>query len=109
MEMKMDYATISPGRRRFLNIDGDVVNSKCIKRRRRDPLGVALSSSDQQHGDNQQQQQTQGSHQTAPPTATTVKRSSRFRGVSRFADGFYLVFVLGPCDETFCIRNVVFI
>ncbi|KAL9352791.1 hypothetical protein Peur_055471 [Populus x canadensis] len=55
---------------------------KCIKRRRRDPSTFALSCNiNDQQSDQQQQQQSLGDRTAA--VATTVKRSSRFRGVSR--------------------------
>ena len=66
------------GRRRgFMAVDNknNVVQSpRCGKRRRREPAVSVLGC-----GDNQQQTTD---NQTA--CATTVKRSSRFRGVSRY-------------------------
>ncbi|KAF8390254.1 hypothetical protein HHK36_024779 [Tetracentron sinense] len=67
---------VSPGKRRLSTADGDVPTAKCVKRRRRDPAAVALSGC---HDHQREQQQVNPS--TA--TTTTVKRSSRFRGVSR--------------------------
>ncbi|XVE83839.1 hypothetical protein DITRI_Ditri16bG0119900 [Diplodiscus trichospermus] len=63
-------------RRRMCSADGEVQAARCVKRRRRDPALVALGCG----GDNQGQQQHD---QTNGAVATTVKRSSRFRGVSR--------------------------
>ncbi|KAG7985440.1 hypothetical protein I3843_03G025700 [Carya illinoinensis] len=55
--------------------------ARCVKRRRRDiPTAVAPGSDDNNHSRHQQQFQQQ-TDQTS--TATTVKRSSKFRGVSR--------------------------
>ncbi|XVE85923.1 hypothetical protein DITRI_Ditri17bG0130900 [Diplodiscus trichospermus] len=78
MEMVTAKSELSPGRRRFCMVEGDTIETKCIKRRRRDPSTGALGCNDQQ-GEQQQQQELRGDQ----PTATTVKRSSRFRGVSR--------------------------
>ncbi|CAI9785020.1 unnamed protein product [Fraxinus pennsylvanica] len=60
------------------SISVDVQETKCVKRRRRSPPVVALSNSNQQI--EQRQPQVFRVDQT---TATTTKRSSRFRGVSR--------------------------
>ncbi|KAK6922061.1 AP2/ERF domain [Dillenia turbinata] len=75
---------VSPGGacRQFLVED----MNKCVKRRKRDPSAVAAINCNEQHSDDQQQQQQlqqnmQGDQCTNG--ATTVKRSSRFRGVSR--------------------------
>ncbi|KAA8533013.1 hypothetical protein F0562_032870 [Nyssa sinensis] len=66
---------MSSGRRRLCMVEGDVPVAKCVKRRRRDPSAVALGCNDPG-----KQQQLQ-----LPPVdqPSTVKRSSRFRGVSR--------------------------
>lgn len=66
-------------RRHLCKEDGDVQPVRRVKRRRRDPAVVALSCED---NNNQQIQQPQkeADHRTS---ATTVKRSSKFRGVSR--------------------------
>ncbi|KAF9673894.1 hypothetical protein SADUNF_Sadunf10G0071400 [Salix dunnii] len=76
---------ISPGRLRLCMIEEERSageTGKCIKRPRRDPSAFALSCNiiDQQ-SDQQQQPQSFGDRTEA--VATTVKRSSRFRGVSR--------------------------
>lgn len=76
MEMITAKSEMGPGRRRLCMAEGDNIETKCIKRRRRDPSTGSLGCYNQQ-GEQQQQQGDQ-------PTATTVKRSSRFRGVSRF-------------------------
>ncbi|XVF58210.1 hypothetical protein PTKIN_Ptkin07bG0045600 [Pterospermum kingtungense] len=65
------------GRRRMCPADGEVQAVRCVKRRRRDPASVALGCDDNQ-GQLQPQQQNDQTN-----IATTVKRSSRFRGVSR--------------------------
>ncbi|OMO58715.1 hypothetical protein CCACVL1_25405 [Corchorus capsularis] len=78
MEMVTAKSELSPGRRRLCMAEGESIETKCIKRRRRDPSSVSLGGNNQQ-GEQQQQQQLQNDQ----PTATTVKRSSRFRGVSR--------------------------
>lgn len=67
------------GRRRMRTVDGATA-AKCVKRRRRDTpsmVPVSITSGDV----DQNQLQADG---VAPASiATTVKRSSRFRGVSR--------------------------
>ncbi|XP_021299610.1 AP2-like ethylene-responsive transcription factor At1g79700 [Herrania umbratica] len=75
MEMITAKSEMGPRRRRLCMAEGDNIETKCIKRRRRDPSTGSLCCNNQQ-GEQQQQQGDQ-------PTATTVKRSSRFRGVSR--------------------------
>ncbi|KAK8657593.1 hypothetical protein V6N13_035824 [Hibiscus sabdariffa] len=77
MELVTAKSESSPMRTRSFAIEGDAIDTKCIKRRRRDHSNGAPPgcNSEQQ----QQQQQLQGDQ----PTATTVKRSSKFRGVSR--------------------------
>ncbi|XWS34050.1 hypothetical protein CRYUN_Cryun21dG0005900 [Craigia yunnanensis] len=77
MEMVTAKSELSPGRRRLCMAEGASIETKCIKRRRRDPSTGAPGCNNQQG--EQQQQQLRGDQ----PTATTVKRSSRFRGVSR--------------------------
>lgn len=62
-----------PGRRRLSMADGEALEARCVKRRRRDSAAIALSCNPQQ--------QQQVLDQASMPT--TVKRSSRFRGVSR--------------------------
>ncbi|WCJ20808.1 Integrase-type DNA-binding superfamily protein [Euphorbia peplus] len=71
MEMMMVKNEQNLGRRRAAQ--GDTQATRCVKRRRRDPAVASVGAED-----NQTQQQTD---QTS--AATTVKRSSRFRGVSR--------------------------
>ncbi|EEF42186.1 conserved hypothetical protein [Ricinus communis] len=81
MEMATGNCHANTGRRGLCLIEGEAMETKCIKRRRRDSSLALLSSNDQQ------QQQPHGDQNTtataAGATATTVKRSSRFRGVSR--------------------------
>ena len=80
------------GRHRVCLADGEVQAARSVKRRRRDPASVALGCDDNQG----QQPQQQIDQITA---STTVKRSSRFRGVSRYKEDlssilrlFYLPF-----------------
>uniref|UniRef100_B9IJT7 AP2/ERF domain-containing protein n=1 Tax=Populus trichocarpa TaxID=3694 RepID=B9IJT7_POPTR len=68
----------NPGRRRGCIADSEAQVARCVKRRRRDPAIVALGSDD-----NQSQQQMPQKQTDQTSAATTVKRSSRFRGVSR--------------------------
>ncbi|KAG8475663.1 hypothetical protein CXB51_032630 [Gossypium anomalum] len=75
MEIVTAKSEFSPGRTRLCTAEDNAIDTKCIKRRPRDHSNSALGLSNQQ----QRHQQLQGDQ----PTATTVKRSSRFRGVSR--------------------------
>ncbi|KDP45478.1 hypothetical protein JCGZ_09727 [Jatropha curcas] len=69
MELMMVKNKQNPGRQRMCITEGEAQATRCVKRRRRDAV------------DNQiLQQQTD---QTSATAAATVKRSSRFRGVSR--------------------------
>nr|QNI23755.1 AP2/ERF transcription factor [Camptotheca acuminata] len=65
-------------RRRMCLVDGEAAEARCVKRRRRDTTATVLGGDNQQI---QQQQPHQQVDQTSVPT--TVKRSSRFRGVSK--------------------------
>ncbi|KAE8710005.1 Ethylene-responsive transcription factor WRI1 [Hibiscus syriacus] len=81
MEMFMvsEQQCLGSRRRRLSSVvEGEVQNLRCVKRRRRSPASVAVGF-DGSHGLVQPQQQND--QQTI--AATTVKRSSRFRGVSR--------------------------
>ncbi|KAL5553927.1 hypothetical protein UlMin_041328 [Ulmus minor] len=69
---------IGHGKRQMSVLEGEIMSGKCIKRRRRDSCGVGIGCKEQQV--EQQKQQLPNQSVT---TATTVKRSSRFRGVSR--------------------------
>lgn len=72
-------------------LEGDhIVANKYVKRRRRD--SSAAGCKDQQAGLQQQPQADQSA--AASTTTTPVKRSSRFRGVSRFIkiSSFCLIF-----------------
>ncbi|CAI9095269.1 OLC1v1031170C1 [Oldenlandia corymbosa var. corymbosa] len=67
--------------------NGGVTEARCVKRRRRSP-GVTLDDKRVGGGHDQQQPTVQVDQNSATPsvtptTTTTVKRSSRFRGVSR--------------------------
>jgi hypothetical protein len=68
---------LGPGARRLRMIEGDALANKCIKRRRRESPVPAISCNNEGQKQQQQKQQT-------ATTTTGVKRSSRFRGVSRF-------------------------
>lgn len=72
------------------SISVDVQETKSGKRRRRSPPVVAFRYNNQQI--EQQHPQAIRVDQTAAATTTTTKRSSRFRGVSRFNIKFYLNF-----------------
>ncbi|KAK8653355.1 hypothetical protein V6N13_127362 [Hibiscus sabdariffa] len=81
MEMVMvnEQQCLGSRRRRLSSIvEGDVQAVRCVKRRRRSPASVAVGFDGNQDLVQPQQQNDQ---QTI--AATTVKRSSRFRGVSR--------------------------
>ncbi|KAK4423060.1 AP2-like ethylene-responsive transcription factor [Sesamum alatum] len=75
--MKMDNSCTSPDKRAFAIVEADArQETKCAKRRRRSPSLVSLTY-------NEQQQPLQLDPTAAAATTTTIKRSSRFRGVSR--------------------------
>ncbi|XP_038705022.1 AP2-like ethylene-responsive transcription factor At1g79700 [Tripterygium wilfordii] len=80
MEMTTAKFEISPKRHSLSPKEGDAVETKHVKRRRKNPFAAASSSNTQQV-ESQQQQQSPADQTTA--STTTVKRSSRFRGVSR--------------------------
>ncbi|KAK2966931.1 hypothetical protein RJ640_002116 [Escallonia rubra] len=65
----------NPGRRQMCKVDVDAPEARCVKRRRRDTAAAAIDC------DLRQQQPQEVVDQSSAPT--TVKRSSRFRGVSR--------------------------
>lgn len=73
---------LSPGNRRSLcMVDYDIpVNNKCIKRRRKSPATVVTVNDNSQKLDSSKVDQSNSIVQTP-----TVKRSSRFRGVSRYS------------------------
>lgn len=82
----MDACTKSEAgaeKRVFSIVEADAQETtKCVKRRRRSPPLVTLSCNDQRHPPAFQLDQTAT---PAAPT-TTMKRSSRFRGVSRYEE-----------------------
>ncbi|XP_011070692.2 AP2-like ethylene-responsive transcription factor At1g16060 isoform X1 [Sesamum indicum] len=70
----------SPEKRSFAIVEADArQETKCAKRRRRSPSLVTLSYNEQQ----QHPQALQIDPTAAAAATTTIKRSSRFRGVSR--------------------------
>lgn len=75
---------VNPLSRSFCLVETDVPEDKFIKRRRRSPVAITLTSDASQGGHGLQQQQTLQVDQNNGATTTTVKRSSRFRGVSRY-------------------------
>ncbi|XP_024031640.1 ethylene-responsive transcription factor WRI1 [Morus notabilis] len=80
--MQVKNEESSTRRRQLYKADGD--QAQVIKRRRRSSDQTALTATkcdDSTFNETQQQQQVQGDYQTSP--ATTVKRSSKYRGVSR--------------------------
>lgn len=80
MELAPVKSELSPRSHRLVIIDGsDVISTKCAKRRRRDSSMAVLGGKGQQGEQLEEQKQLGGQS-----TATTVKRSSRFRGVSRY-------------------------
>ncbi|XP_058760884.1 AP2-like ethylene-responsive transcription factor AIL5 [Vicia villosa] len=77
MELTTVKSELSPRSHRILVLDNDSVQStKCVKRRRRDS---SVLGGNEQPGDVSEIQQPL----SGQSTATTVKRSSKFRGVSR--------------------------
>ncbi|EEF45016.1 conserved hypothetical protein [Ricinus communis] len=82
MEMMMVKNEEISGRRRASVTESEAYVARCVKRRRRDAAVVTVGGDDSQsHQQQQQQQPEQQAHQIS--AATTVKRSSRYRGVSR--------------------------
>uniref|UniRef100_A0A2C9VWA2 AP2/ERF domain-containing protein n=1 Tax=Manihot esculenta TaxID=3983 RepID=A0A2C9VWA2_MANES len=72
------------GRRSFCTIGGDAMEIKCIKRRRRDSsLSALRSNNERELGHQLKGDQIAAAATATAAAATTVKRSSRFRGVSR--------------------------
>jgi hypothetical protein len=65
--------------------DGEAQATRSVKRRRRDPTAVNARISVDTQSQPQQQFPQQQVDQTSP--ASTVKRSSKFRGVSRSEQG----------------------
>ncbi|XP_027348154.1 AP2-like ethylene-responsive transcription factor At1g16060 [Abrus precatorius] len=79
MELAPVKSELSTRNHRLLMMDGvEVIATKCVKRRRRDSSMAVLGGNEQQGEQLEEQKQMSGQS-----TATTVKRSSRFRGVSR--------------------------
>lgn len=77
MELTLVKSELSPRSHRILMLDNDTnPTTKCVKRRRRDS---SVLGGNEQRGDISEMQQPLGGQSTA----TTVKRSSKFRGVSR--------------------------
>ncbi|KAM1058794.1 hypothetical protein TB2_023192 [Malus domestica] len=77
MELTMVKNEENPGRRRLCAEDPEAQAARCVKRRRRDPPPVAFSC------DNSQTEQKLPQKLADQTLTTTMKRSSRFRGVSR--------------------------
>jgi len=75
---------VNPRRRSKCVADGEAQATRCVKRRRRDPAVVARLSDDTQ---SQPQQQFPQQQMDQTSTASTVKKSSKFRGVSRSEQG----------------------
>jgi hypothetical protein len=71
---------LGSGARGLRMMEGDALANKCIKRRRRESPAPAISCNE---GEQQQKRST--------TTAGGVKRSSRFRGVSRFDMQIYFL------------------
>ncbi|XP_052189996.1 AP2-like ethylene-responsive transcription factor At1g79700 [Diospyros lotus] len=82
MEMKMVKNEEKPGRLHRFAVDGEASEARCVKRRRRDLAAAAAACAcDVQETSLQQQPSCQQGDRAS--AHTTVKRSSRFRGVSR--------------------------
>lgn len=80
MELALVKSELSPRSNRLLVLDADSIQTtKSVKRRRRDS-SIAVLGGIEQGNLTEEQQPLSGNVSTA---ATTVKRSSRFRGVSR--------------------------
>ncbi|KAK8652464.1 hypothetical protein V6N13_126496 [Hibiscus sabdariffa] len=79
-----DEQYVGLGRRRRCSVEDEnvkVQGVRCVKRRRRDP--VDIDNEDGHQRQNDQSNAAAAAAAAATATATTVKRSSRFRGVSR--------------------------
>lgn len=94
MDMVMVKNEENHGRRRICMVEGASQATHHVKRRRRDPSAVAPVGDETQSQQLQQQQTDQASATTA------VKRSSRFRGVSRSVEeifiGLYILQITYP-------------
>ncbi|KAI4328391.1 hypothetical protein L6164_020748 [Bauhinia variegata] len=77
MELTSVKSELIPRSHRMLMMEAENNGNKCVKRRRRDSSTAALGGNEQHGEQTQELQQPQGDQST-----TTVKRSSRFRGVS---------------------------
>ncbi|KAI5341024.1 hypothetical protein L3X38_020298 [Prunus dulcis] len=77
MEKMMVKNEENTRRLRLTTVDREAQESRCVKKRRRDPAAVAVSC------DNSQSEQHFPQKPADQTSATTTKRSSRFRGVSR--------------------------
>jgi hypothetical protein len=99
MELALVKNELSPRSNRLLMLETDsVVTTKCVKRRRRD-------SSIVQQGDVSEIQQPLSGQ------ATTVKRSSKFRGVSRHVLMFinilfFFISIVSSVAPTHMIKGV---
>lgn len=82
MEMSSLKSEVGTGSRGLCTLEGDISMTKCVKRRRRSPSLALLNQ-----GIEQQQPQAVAlvdqPNAATTTTTSTVKRSSRFRGVSR--------------------------
>ena len=67
-------------------MESDVPETKCVRRRRRSPSAMTVLTGEASPGgrDQQQPQIQQVDQNNGANATTTVKRSSRFRGVSRY-------------------------
>lgn len=86
MELSIVKSEASPRTRSFCLAESDIPENKCVKRRRRSPSAKTLANEASQGGPDQDQQQPQTlqvDQNNGANATTTVKRSSRFRGVSR--------------------------
>lgn len=93
MKLMMVKNEENPGSSRMCMADSEEAQlARCVKRRRRDPAAVTL-----RRDDNQSQQQLPQQQTDQTSAASTVKRSSRFRGVSRSKEEN----VLGTCNLFF--------
>lgn len=103
---------LSPRSHRLLLLDADsVVTTKSVKRRRRD--SSVLGGNEQQGDVSEIEKPLSGQS-----TATTVKRSSRFRGVSRHVIlmmfinilfCFFFSFIVSSVTPTLVIEGLLFV
>nr|XP_027084499.1 AP2-like ethylene-responsive transcription factor At1g16060 isoform X2 [Coffea arabica] len=90
MELSIVKSEASARGRSYCLVESDVPETKCVRRRRRSPSALTVLTGEASPGgrDQQQPQIQQVDQNNGANATTTVKRSSRFRGVSRWTGRF---------------------